>query len=194
MPSGYSPMITDIYMSHGACSAYCKTSQYRYAFTFGGNACYCSNERPPEENKVEEAKCRKPCAGYPLEMCGSPLPSNPTQPGLQQPDNQSQAGKEPGDLVYANAILIGSTLPKSQPQLPVPATKTNPDTITKITSTGVRPEERQVKASEVEEKQEGEDKDDEDEGEIPFIIVRAERPRYFKYRLTNLPGVTLLCR
>lgn len=195
MPLGYSPINTDIYMSHGACSEYCKSNQYRYAFAFGGTACYCSNERPSEENKVEDANCRKPCAGYPLEMCGSPLPLEPTQSKLQQSDNQNQADKEPGDQVYANAILIGNTLPLPKspllsPPIPVPVSNPTPDTITKITSTGVRPEERQEKGLEDEKRNEKEDEDDEDEGEILFFLVlQLKELACFKYQWTILSGV-----
>ncbi|GJJ74826.1 hypothetical protein EMPS_07184 [Entomortierella parvispora] len=174
MPPGYSPLFTDIYMSHGACSAYCKANQYIYAFALGGTSCYCSNVRPQEETKVEESKCTKPCAGYPLEMCGSPLPLDRTEAGQQKPSNQPQTGKGAEDPVYANVILIGSTLAENQIPVPVPTpvpdpvSPPSPDTVTKITSTGVQPEERQDKPSEDEEKKEKDDDDDdgdEDDGD-----------------------------
>ncbi|KAF8938509.1 hypothetical protein BGZ58_000765 [Dissophora ornata] len=50
---GLSPPHFDIYMSQGACSAYCKTRQFMYAITEGGTTCFCSNQRAPETNKVD---------------------------------------------------------------------------------------------------------------------------------------------
>ncbi|KAF9923085.1 hypothetical protein FBU30_006800 [Linnemannia zychae] len=35
-----------------------------------GSTCYCSNTPPLDSNKIDDAKCDKPCMGYPFEMCG----------------------------------------------------------------------------------------------------------------------------
>ncbi|KAG9067931.1 hypothetical protein KI688_011522 [Linnemannia hyalina] len=60
----------DIYMSQGACTNYCRTSGTAYALTMDGSACHCSNSAPVDSNKIDDAKCDKPCMGYPFEMCG----------------------------------------------------------------------------------------------------------------------------
>ncbi|KAF9144241.1 hypothetical protein BGX30_013419 [Mortierella sp. GBA39] len=60
----------DIYMSQGACTNYCRTSGTAYALTMDGSTCHCSNSAPMDANKIDDAKCDKPCMGYPFEMCG----------------------------------------------------------------------------------------------------------------------------
>ncbi|OAQ33622.1 hypothetical protein K457DRAFT_903068 [Linnemannia elongata AG-77] len=60
----------DIYMSQGACTNYCRTSGTAYALTMDGSTCHCSNSAPLDSNKIDDAKCDKPCMGYPFEMCG----------------------------------------------------------------------------------------------------------------------------
>ncbi|KAK3837059.1 MAG: hypothetical protein JOS17DRAFT_813893 [Linnemannia elongata] len=60
----------DIYMSQGACTNYCRTSGTTYALTMDGSTCHCSNSAPMDSNKIDDAKCDKPCMGYPFEMCG----------------------------------------------------------------------------------------------------------------------------
>ncbi|KAF9550898.1 hypothetical protein EC957_011445 [Mortierella hygrophila] len=60
----------DIYMSQGACTNYCRTSGTAYALTMDGSTCHCSNSAPMDSNKIDDAKCDKPCMGYPFEMCG----------------------------------------------------------------------------------------------------------------------------
>ncbi|KAG0324087.1 hypothetical protein BG000_002339, partial [Podila horticola] len=60
----------DIYMSQGACTNFCKGQGTAYALTLDGSSCHCANQPPLDSNKVEDAKCDKPCMGYPFEMCG----------------------------------------------------------------------------------------------------------------------------
>ncbi|KAF9578516.1 hypothetical protein BGW38_005639, partial [Lunasporangiospora selenospora] len=57
-------------MSQGACTNYCKNNGANYAITADGSTCHCSNQSPPDSAKVDDAKCDKPCMGYPFEMCG----------------------------------------------------------------------------------------------------------------------------
>ncbi|KAF9418337.1 hypothetical protein BGZ94_009716 [Podila epigama] len=60
----------DIYMSQGACTNFCRGHGTPYAITMDGSTCYCASKPPLDSNKVEDAKCDKPCMGYPFEMCG----------------------------------------------------------------------------------------------------------------------------
>ncbi|KAG0243734.1 hypothetical protein BGX31_010285 [Mortierella sp. GBA43] len=60
----------DIFMSQGACTNFCKSNGSAYAITSEGSTCRCSNSPPLDANKVDMAKCDKPCMGYPFEMCG----------------------------------------------------------------------------------------------------------------------------
>ncbi|KAG0350730.1 hypothetical protein BG005_009740 [Podila minutissima] len=60
----------DIYMSQGACANFCKGQGTAYAITMDGSTCHCANQPPLDSNRVEDAKCDKPCMGYPFEMCG----------------------------------------------------------------------------------------------------------------------------
>ncbi|KAF8971956.1 hypothetical protein BGZ46_010225 [Entomortierella lignicola] len=77
----------DIFMSHGACTTFCKNSNAAYAIASAGSTCHCSNTPPLDSNKVDDSKCDKPCMGYPFEMCGG----------------SSSAG-------LANVLLIGSSV------------------------------------------------------------------------------------
>ncbi|KAF9904877.1 hypothetical protein EC991_002240 [Linnemannia zychae] len=123
-------------MSQGACSNYCKTSQYMYAVVEGGTACYCSNQQPPDANRVEDSKCDKPCAGYPFEMCGS------------VPDSAGSSGVGAG--AYANVMLVGNSLvaenapaPPPPPPVPVPP----PASIPADSSTSVESEKKPTPAA-----------------------------------------------
>ncbi|KAG0261711.1 hypothetical protein BG011_000738 [Mortierella polycephala] len=60
----------DIFMSHGACTNFCKSNGAVYAITLEGSTCRCSNAPPLTSNKVDDSKCNKPCTGYPPEKCG----------------------------------------------------------------------------------------------------------------------------
>ncbi|KAG0199832.1 hypothetical protein BGX28_006975 [Mortierella sp. GBA30] len=82
-----------------------------------GNTCFCSNEQPPEQNKVEDARCDRPCAGYPLEMCGS----NPAVDSLNSKDagtevetgtgaNLDNGREADGANAYASVLLVGNTV------------------------------------------------------------------------------------
>ncbi|KAG0033918.1 hypothetical protein BGZ82_005917 [Podila clonocystis] len=57
-------------MSQGACTNFCKGQGTAYALTMDGSTCHCANQPLLDSNKVEDAKCDKPCMGYPFEMCG----------------------------------------------------------------------------------------------------------------------------
>lgn len=114
----------DIYMSQGACTNFCKGQGTAYALTLDGSSCHCANQPPLDSNKVEDAKCDKPCMGYPFEMCGGssnkslasvlliggstgspPTPSSPSSSSTSDvKDNTPTSGKNlsansPGTLI-----------------------------------------------------------------------------------------------
>ncbi|KAG0356875.1 hypothetical protein BGZ54_000570 [Gamsiella multidivaricata] len=62
--------VQDIFMSQGACINFCRSNGAAYAITSEGSTCRCSNTAPADSNKIDDAKCDKPCMGYPFEMCG----------------------------------------------------------------------------------------------------------------------------
>ncbi|KAF9167259.1 hypothetical protein DFQ26_005218 [Actinomortierella ambigua] len=55
-----------------------------------GSTCFCSNQKPQDSNKVDDAKCDKPCLGYPFEKCGAASVKS-----------------------IANVLLVGSSPPSS---------------------------------------------------------------------------------
>lgn len=59
------PLVTDIYQSHGACQQTC-VSDYAFAIV-QGNACWCSNYAPSKS----DSSCNEGCPGYPAEKCGN---------------------------------------------------------------------------------------------------------------------------
>lgn len=104
-------------MSQGACSNYCKTNQYMYAIVEAGTACFCSNQTPPDTNRVEDKWCDKPCAGYPFEMCGSALVAGDV-------DLAGAAGVEMGGGAYANVMLVGNSIDPGSANIPSPSAET----------------------------------------------------------------------
>ncbi|KAF8980650.1 hypothetical protein BGZ46_003921 [Entomortierella lignicola] len=103
----------DIYMSQGACSAFCKRNQFSFAITVSGTTCYCSNQPVPESNRVEDSRCNVPCAGYPPETCGSNVI-----------DTDASTARNGGGT-YANVMLISSTLSTLSSPFPSSATPTS---------------------------------------------------------------------
>ncbi|KAF9117966.1 hypothetical protein BGX30_004938, partial [Mortierella sp. GBA39] len=117
---GLTPPYRDIYMSQGACSNYCKTSQYMYAIVEAGTECFCSSQAPPDANRVEDKWCDKPCAGYPFEMCGSTLVAGDV--------DRAGGGVKVGGGAYANIMLVGNSL------APGPATPPSPSAAVAVVS------------------------------------------------------------
>ncbi|KAF9113105.1 hypothetical protein BGX27_002215 [Mortierella sp. AM989] len=153
---GLSSSFHDIYMSQGACSAFCKKNNFVYAILTSGTTCFCSNQSALEENRVEDSKCDAPCVGYPLEMCGSTFIDT----------DASTVGN--GGGTYANVLLVGNTLSilpipsftstfSSQPEATIDKSNTNKNvkdqeesllapiataTASTVTTAGLRPEAR----------------------------------------------------
>lgn len=105
---GLSSPFHDTFMSQGACTTHCKASQYLYAITAGGTTCYCTNQRLPEGNRVDNSRCDQPCVGNPLETCGSAFPGT----GASRVTD--------GGGVFVNVMVIPHVLPSftSSPSLP----------------------------------------------------------------------------
>ncbi|KAM0717020.1 hypothetical protein Q7P37_006872 [Cladosporium fusiforme] len=60
----------DIYQTSGLCQPICvKKNQAVLGLTEGSN-CYCGDEFPSEDDKVDDDKCDTHCNGYEDEMCG----------------------------------------------------------------------------------------------------------------------------
>ncbi|KAG0350498.1 hypothetical protein BG005_009942 [Podila minutissima] len=134
-------------MSQGSCINYCKTNQYQYAITEDGTSCFCTNQSPPEKNRVEDTYCNKPCAGYPFEMCGS---------------ETTNASGVVGNA-YANVMLVGNSL--EQPYTTIPGKYVpKPLDVPVIASlkTEVRQDHEQGNTEEASRKR---SENDEDEGE-----------------------------
>ncbi|KAF9541255.1 hypothetical protein EC957_003270 [Mortierella hygrophila] len=118
-------------MSQGACSNYCKTSQYMYAIVEAGTECFCSNQAPPDANRVEDKWCDKPCAGYPFEVCGSTHVAGDV--------DLAGGGARVGGGAYANIMLVGNSL------APGPATPPSSSAVISpvvLSASGDSPEEK----------------------------------------------------
>lgn len=91
-----------------------------YAIVEAGTACFCSNQTPPDANRVEDKWCDKPCVGYPFEMCGSALVGT----------DVDLAGTEVdvGEGAYANVMLVGNII------APGSATPLSPSTAVVVVS------------------------------------------------------------
>ncbi|KAM3529760.1 hypothetical protein NHJ13051_001730 [Beauveria bassiana] len=57
------------YLSSGSCSTICKGKKLPVA-ALAPQACYCGYVYPPEDDKLDSAKCDYPCNGFPDDMCG----------------------------------------------------------------------------------------------------------------------------
>ncbi|KAF9138835.1 hypothetical protein BG015_002242 [Linnemannia schmuckeri] len=80
-------------------------------------ACFCSNDTPPDANRVEDRWCDKPCAGYPFEMCGSALVVG----DVDLLDTNGRVGEGVGAGAYANVMLVGSSLAPGTAITPPPS-------------------------------------------------------------------------
>lgn len=66
IPQGIYP-----YQSPGHCEQICWQNRYPVAALMRGNQCFCGDEVPGEEYRVEDkGNCDVECAGYPVEICG----------------------------------------------------------------------------------------------------------------------------
>ncbi|KAF9973445.1 hypothetical protein BGZ73_003310 [Actinomortierella ambigua] len=107
----------DIYMSQGSCSAFCRTNNFAYAMTTEGSTCFCSNQKPQDPNKIDDAKCDKPCMGYPFEKCGATtsksiatvllIGSSPPSSGSTPPTGGTSNKTTSGDGTNKGAVGMG---------------------------------------------------------------------------------------
>lgn len=56
--------------SDGNCGQLCKSKDYPVGATSGGQACWCGNEYPPENTRVDDGECNIGCTGFNKFACG----------------------------------------------------------------------------------------------------------------------------
>lgn len=71
--SGPGPLIknnTQVYQTSGACQPVCGNLGHPVMAITGGSTCFCGDEIPPLDLKVDDSKCDSPCQGFGDQMCG----------------------------------------------------------------------------------------------------------------------------
>lgn len=53
----------------GKCGQLCADKDYDVGATSGGQECWCGDEYPPEQNRVDDAECNIGCTGFNTEAC-----------------------------------------------------------------------------------------------------------------------------
>ena len=57
-------------MTINMCRHFCKESDYTYACLQEGDTCFCDNQTPTVQPKVDDVNCQQPCSGNNDEVCG----------------------------------------------------------------------------------------------------------------------------
>ncbi|KAI9685271.1 MAG: hypothetical protein M1822_004644 [Bathelium mastoideum] len=58
------------FQSHGACQSECGAQGKPVMGLTSGTDCFCGNQLPPADTKVDDGDCSTSCAGYPPDKCG----------------------------------------------------------------------------------------------------------------------------
>ncbi|KAI0170854.1 hypothetical protein BJ166DRAFT_517145 [Pestalotiopsis sp. NC0098] len=62
-----------IYQSRGFCINRCDGYHNWVIGLTNGSHCLCGNTIPHMESKVDDTRCNRPCAGYPMDTCKSEI-------------------------------------------------------------------------------------------------------------------------
>ncbi|KAL4788206.1 hypothetical protein BJX76DRAFT_353502 [Aspergillus varians] len=58
------------YQSNGYCNDLCLGKNYAVFGLFNADHCFCGNKLPAKSTEVSDSQCSKPCAAWPIVMCG----------------------------------------------------------------------------------------------------------------------------